>query len=150
MVPSKRFRINTPKVIHETIDGEAVIINLDTGCYYSLDQGGADIWCHIEKSASVGEIAEDLIRRHNSKPAEIENAVLRFITELQNENLIVANSAQKVEQSGGPDPSVGRNSVSERPHFQAPTLQKYTDMQELLLLDPIHEVDETGWPSKPG
>jgi hypothetical protein len=22
----------------------------------------------------------------------------------------------------------------------------YTDMEELLLLDPIHDVDETGWP----
>jgi hypothetical protein len=25
-------------------------------------------------------------------------------------------------------------------------LQKYTDMADLLLLDPIHEVDEQGWP----
>jgi hypothetical protein len=27
-------------------------------------------------------------------------------------------------------------------------LQKFTDMQELLLLDPIHEVDERGWPHR--
>jgi hypothetical protein len=27
-----------------------------------------------------------------------------------------------------------------------PVLDKYTDMQELLLLDPIHEVDDAGWP----
>jgi hypothetical protein len=27
-------------------------------------------------------------------------------------------------------------------------LHKYTDMEELLLLDPIHDVDETGWPNK--
>jgi len=26
-------------------------------------------------------------------------------------------------------------------------LQKYTDMEELLQLDPIHEVDKFGWPS---
>jgi hypothetical protein len=26
-------------------------------------------------------------------------------------------------------------------------LNKYTDMQDLLLLDPIHEVDAAGWPS---
>ena len=31
--------------------------------------------------------------------------------------------------------------------FNAPVLNKYTDMQDLLLLDPIHEVDATGWPS---
>jgi hypothetical protein len=28
----------------------------------------------------------------------------------------------------------------------APVLEKYTDMQELLLLDPIHDVEEAGWP----
>jgi hypothetical protein len=30
--------------------------------------------------------------------------------------------------------------------FEKPGLQKYSDMQDLLLLDPIHEVDEMGWP----
>ena len=31
-----RLRINTPKIVHETIDGETVILNLDNGNYYSL------------------------------------------------------------------------------------------------------------------
>jgi hypothetical protein len=31
--------------------------------------------------------------------------------------------------------------------FVTPCLQKYTDMEELLLIDPIHEIDEVGWPS---
>ena len=30
--------------------------------------------------------------------------------------------------------------------FVPPTLEKYTDMQDLVLLDPVHEVDERGWP----
>ena len=33
------------------------------------------------------------------------------------------------------------------PAFVVPTLEKYTDMEALLLADPIHEVDEAaGWP----
>jgi len=28
----------------------------------------------------------------------------------------------------------------------APRLEKFTDLQTLLLLDPIHDVDEQGWP----
>lgn len=31
-------------------------------------------------------------------------------------------------------------------HFEEPIFHKYTDMEDLLLLDPIHDVDETGWP----
>ena len=34
----------------------------------------------------------------------------------------------------------------EKTQFEFPIIEKFTDMQELLLLDPIHEVDEKGWP----
>ncbi len=32
--------------------------------------------------------------------------------------------------------------------FCLPIIEKYTDLEELLLLDPIHEVDESGWPKQ--
>ena len=40
--------------------------------------------------------------------------------------------------------------AAELPNFERPKLGKYTDMQDLLLADPIHEVDEQGWPVQPG
>ena len=46
---NQRFRVNTPNVTHETIDGEAVIINLDSGNYYSLVEVGSFIWGLLEK-----------------------------------------------------------------------------------------------------
>jgi hypothetical protein len=30
--------------------------------------------------------------------------------------------------------------------YQAPTIERFDDLEELLVLDPIHEVDEAGWP----
>jgi len=33
-----------------------------------------------------------------------------------------------------------------RPAFEPPVLTTFSDMQELLWLDPIHEVDDAGWP----
>jgi hypothetical protein len=38
-------------------------------------------------------------------------------------------------------PELGESSVSSSDLFE-----KYTDMESLLLADPIHEVDEQGWP----
>ena len=35
------YRVNSPNVVAEVIDGEAVIVNLRNGMYYSLDGGGA-------------------------------------------------------------------------------------------------------------
>ena len=57
-----RFRINKPHVINEIIDGEVVILNLDTGNYYSMDKSGADIWELIEDNAGVGEIVEEIAK----------------------------------------------------------------------------------------
>ena len=34
-----------------------------------------------------------------------------------------------------------------RAPFVAPELKRYADMQDLLLLDPVHDVDEKGWPN---
>jgi hypothetical protein len=31
--------------------------------------------------------------------------------------------------------------------WSSPVLSIYDDMQDLLLLDPIHDVDESGWPA---
>ena len=30
--------------------------------------------------------------------------------------------------------------------FTTPTLEIFSDMQDILLLDPVHDVDERGWP----
>ncbi|MCJ7483815.1 MAG: PqqD family peptide modification chaperone [Thermodesulfovibrionales bacterium] len=140
------FKINNPQVIHETIDGEVVIVNLDTGNYYSLDKTGAHIWNLIEKNLSLRHITEFLARRFEGKQEDIEKALHRLAEELMREGLITEDTASGIgtgdplsiveEQAGGDN----------RQTFEAPFLHKYNDMQELLLLDPIHEVDETGWP----
>jgi len=44
---SKKYRINESKAISETIDGEAIIVNLDTGFYYSANKTATIIWNEI-------------------------------------------------------------------------------------------------------
>lgn len=144
MNQSERFRINSPKVVHETIDGEVVIVHLEKGDYYSLIKEGADIWSLIANSFSRGEILEEIIQRYDGDREKIEKGINNFIAELQGEEVIVLN------QTGEPENASLKNqpTATEKPIFQAPSLQKYTDMEELLALDPIHEVDEEiGWPS---
>jgi hypothetical protein len=50
-------------------------------------------------------------------------------------------------------PAAGRNgaevpSPASRRPFDEPLVERFTDMQNLLLLDPIHEVTEEGWPQQ--
>ncbi len=141
MTQGERFRINSPSIVNETIDGEVVMINLDTGSYYSADKAGAVIWTWINEGRSVGEILSLLGERYDSAPAEIASATHAFIQSLAAESLIVPTAQTPAARAPMPTPS--------RSPFVAPTLEKYDDMKDLLLADPIHDVDASGWPHRP-
>lgn len=141
---NQQFRVNTPTVTHETIDGEAVIINLDTGNYYSLVDVGSFIWSLVDKGASASEIQNQILQTYQGDAQDIDRGVRELLAQLQQENLIVP-----VDGAGEAlDPALvaPANNNHEKPSFNPPSLNKYSDMQELLLLDPIHDVDDAGWP----
>lgn len=134
--------MNTPTVTHETIDGEAVIINLDSGNYYSLVEVGSFIWGLVDKGASASEVQNVVLQTYQGDATDIDLGVQSLLAELQQENLIVP-----VDAAGIVDlTELNHSNNHEKPAFNSPSLHKYSDMQELLLLDPIHDVDDTGWP----
>jgi Coenzyme PQQ synthesis protein D (PqqD) len=139
---NQRFRVNTPTVTHETIDGEAVIINLDSGNYYSLVDVGSFIWGLVDKGASASELQKLVLQNYQGNAMDVDRGVQELLDQLLQENLIVP-----ADGSGAVDLDlVSSNNGHEKPSFNPPSLHKYSDMQELLLLDPIHDVDDAGWP----
>ena len=142
-----RFKINRPIVVDEVFDDEVVIIHFDTGNYYTLDSVGTEIWGLIGSGASVSETVQSLVLRYDDSQDVIEEAMTRFLAELQKEDLVAVSEPR---DRTTPKENVGRpeaiGATSGR-RFHAPVLSRYTEMQDLLLLDPIHEVDEAGWPS---
>jgi len=134
------YQVNAPKVVYEAFEDETVLINLDSGNYYSFSESGALIWSRIISGESIASVIEYLQDRFPNT-THITVSVEDFVRELVEENLIVKNSsgiAKNVKQGKAEIPTLAR--------FERPMLQKYSDMQDLLLLDPIHEVDEMGWP----
>src|SRR3982751_4139098 len=85
-----RFRVNSPNVIHETIEGEVVLIDLKTGTYYSLRDSGAAIWQSIEQGAGDDDIEAELRSRYDASGDDIRDAVRRLLGELEREGLIRA------------------------------------------------------------
>ena len=140
---NQRFRVNTPTVTHETIDGEAVIINLDSGNYYSLVDAGSLIWALVDRGASASEVHELLQQSYQGDATDIDRGVQELLAQLQQENLIVPVDEAAAADLADVLPSTNGH---EKPSFNVPSLNKFSDMQELLLLDPIHDVDEAGWP----
>jgi fermentation-respiration switch protein FrsA (DUF1100 family) len=140
------YRINSPSVIGEVLDGEAIIVNLDSGAYYSLDGAGAVVWGAAQSGAPVAELIGLTVAQYHGPAAEIAAGIAALVEELVAEGLLVTNSAigEEVVDAATAAPAAFNG---DRPPFVKPILQKYTDMADLLLLDPIHEVDEgQGWP----
>ena len=137
------LKVNSPNVVHETIDGETILLDLNTGNYYSLDGTGALIWEFIDKTGNWGKAIEIMSAENLEQSDVIASAIRQFAEELVAEKLLTG-SEDEIEPS---DVSELENQLREiAGNFKAPALNKYTDMQDLLLLDPIHEVDEKGWP----
>lgn len=143
---NQRFRVNTPTVTHETIDGEAVIINLDSGNYYSLVEVGSFIWGLVEHGASATDVQNLVLQTYEGNASDIDRGVQDLLAQLQQENLILPVDGAGTSDLRQLNPELPANNGHEKPPFNAPLLHKYSDMQELLLLDPIHDVDEAGWP----
>jgi hypothetical protein len=131
-----RHALNRADICSEEIDGEVIVINLTTGCYYSLGGSAAATWSMAVAGWNADEIAAHFSSDQLS-PEEIEAEVVRFLGYLCAENVLHAAHDLPREEVPG---------LAAAQAFAVPQIEKFTDMQELMLLDPIHEVSEAGWP----
>lgn len=134
------FQVNAPHVIYENIEGELVLIHMAKGSYYSTDAIGSRLWEMIVAGHREDEMREWMGASYQGDAEEIARGIQGFLAELQAEELIVRAERAPVNGVSRPEP------VSGGP-FSAPVLNKYRDMEDMLMLDPIHEVEETGWPA---
>lgn len=133
-----RFRIG-PEIVHETVDGEVIAIDLADGSYYSLAGSGPAVWELLGRGASEDEISAALADRFEAEETEIGAAVAALLAQLRENSLIVSEEGTAAEP-----PATVRS--GEKTPFEAPRLERYNDMKDYFLLDPIHEVDTAGWP----
>ena len=136
-----RFRINTPRIAFEQIEDETIIIDFDSGTYFSAGPVGSEIVRQLARGIFIDDVIDSCRRRYAGEPQAVERGVREFADALLRESILVETDA------GEPAPSEPIPSSPAGPNaFEAPVLNKYTDMKDLLLLDPIHEVDAQGWP----
>jgi hypothetical protein len=131
--------LTNPQVMHETIEGETIIIDLSTGTYFSLRGSGPAIWNALAGGADAAGVRQSLEQLYDAAPGEIDGAIEAFLVQLEAEGLIATAAA-----NGVPRPAL--EPVESRIPFEPPQLEKYEDLQDIILLDPVHMVDDAGWP----
>jgi hypothetical protein len=143
MTTDNTIKISTPEVIFEAFDDEIVLINLDNGNYYSLDKVAAKIWKYIVEGVTKKGIIERVDLEYIGPQNIIETKIDNFFEKLLTEGLITFEEFAITEENNPENNFEARTNSIE---FDEPILSRYSDMQDLLLLDPIHEVDDAGWP----
>jgi hypothetical protein len=143
MYTEESLRINTPNVVGEEFEGEVVVVNLESGCYFSLMGSAKNIWKTLaQSSASLASIIVALEETLDCSGIDVAAEVVPFLDELKKLELVVPTVLSGTTSSTAPEPP----GASIRPRFEAPRVEIFTDLQDILLLDPIHDVDEAGWP----
>lgn len=137
------FSVNSPQVISEHIDGEEIILNFESGTYYSLNPCGRVIWRGLQDGLDQQALQALLTQRFPQNVAQAVPDLESLIDQLQREQLIVP------VRSDGASAAAASEALAAMASYESPRLEKYTDLQNLLLLDPIHDVDATGWPRHP-
>jgi len=135
----QRFELSSPNVAMQVIDGEAILIDFERGHYFSARGLGCELLRYVALGFTTRELVDALVR-NGLEPSQVERVVSRYLERLVGEGLVVRSATVGPP---GRDAQPLRFDSRELPE---PELVKYTDLADLLLLDPIHDVDERGWP----
>jgi hypothetical protein len=131
MASSSALIINRPSVIFDTQGDETVVIDLGTGHYFRLDGPSTRLWQHFEQG-----VAPDALLAASANRDAFEPEVTRIVAEL------VTGGLLRPVKDGEP---VATEVLPWA--FDGFQLEEFTDLEDILGLDPIHEVDtDRGWP----
>ncbi len=121
-----------PEVVCTELEDGAVLLNLETRFYYSLDRVGLDIWNLIDSVDNGQELADRLMQGYEAAGEDAQELVAAFLERLQSESLIVASEGEVHESSSSHSPLPAGQPEGRRMPLTAPILSKHDE--------PLHEV----------
>lgn len=90
MKPSQNERFRVPEQVHaRRFHDELVVLNLQAGKYFALNEVGAVIWEHLTAGGmTIDETTERLLSHYDADKDAIRNDVLRITDELLTAGLL--------------------------------------------------------------
>jgi hypothetical protein len=128
--PETRLRPNDAEVAAKVVDGEAIMINLSNGIYYSLGHTGGLMWELLVGGRSLAQTSRTVAERYDVSTERAEADVERLAAELLRENLVT------VAPGDGPSGELPPASAGGRAAYEAPKLEIFRDLGHLIALDP--------------
>jgi len=139
MTDNMRYAKFDNNILSDVFGEEVVLVNLDSGMYYSLRGSATQIWIRLFNQYSLIEILADLIQIYQVTENQLIADINLFVTQLLELKIIkTATDAERKEID-----FISKDVLID---YSTPVVEIFSDMQEILLLDPVHDVDKSGWP----
>ena len=120
--------MQNPEVVVTELEDGAVLLNMESRLYYSLNPSALDIWHLLESPIEPADVARRLAAEVEMDETQVTEAVSAFLQDLENERLVVTADGS---QGGGTTQSTPVASAERRP-FTQPELIRHDE--------PLHEV----------
>jgi hypothetical protein len=132
------YKLNEEKMFYDIADGQAIIINFVTGMYYGASALGSMVLDALMQGKDPMQIV-DKIKNNEGCVVEIDQRVERFIAALTEKEIFISDDQPYSQESLGDFVVVDGDYSLE--------LNEFAEVQDLLLADPVHDVEaDMGWP----
>jgi hypothetical protein len=121
----------SPDVVSTELEDGAVLLNMETRLYYSLNQEGLEIWSLLGSATGPDELARLLTHAFDVDEERAGACVSAFLPELERERLVIASDQAPAEATSEGGAPAGARGPTGRP-FLEPELVKHDE--------PLHEV----------
>jgi hypothetical protein len=88
-------RISIPQdVLHQELDGESVILNVESGHYFGLDAVGSRMWSALSQAESIEQACKVLLAEFDVEEQKLRSDLGRLIGELLDHGLLKIEERQ--------------------------------------------------------
>jgi len=93
---NEKTRLIVPEnVLFREIDGEAILLNTETGLYFGLDSVGSVIWAGLREYGSIEAVLPRLLEHYDTDAETLSADLLDFVGELVEQSLLLAAQPER-------------------------------------------------------
>lgn len=87
-LPFTAIVVRSPDQVSGDLDGKVVLLSIENGEYYNLNEVGSRIWTLLEKPMTVAALIERLLAEFDVERPTCEKEALEFLAQLRKDNLL--------------------------------------------------------------
>ena len=83
------------EVLAQEVDGETVLLDLQSECYFGLDEVGTRIWQLLQEQGELQKVFDTMLEEYDVDAKQLENDLNELLEKLLDEGLIVVSRVRR-------------------------------------------------------